>query len=121
MGFQRTKTFSFERKGIGIVIALLISLILVLTVSFHDYLPAHPPAYLLLADDKVKNVCTTGTFVKWKLNSKKYGFIPNLTEGNFCQTASIRQAYAYSIIISGITKHIREFSALFADLSPPAA
>jgi hypothetical protein len=121
MGFQRTKTLSFKREGICIVIILITSLILVLTVSFHDYLPAHPPASLLLAGDKAKNVCKAGTFVKWKLNPKTDGFFSIFTKYSFCQTASIRQAFAYSVIILGMTKHIREFSALFADLSPPSS
>jgi hypothetical protein len=104
-----------------VIVCLLTSVIFTLTVSFHDYLPVHPPSYLLLAEDKLKHQYMVGSTSKAKGNP-----MPQLFVGMYATCASAQApSYDYSssmyIIVAGNNQQYGGFLSLSADLSPPSS
>jgi hypothetical protein len=104
-----------------VIVCLLTSVIFTFTVSFHDYLPVHPPSYLLLAEDKLKHQYMAGSALKVKENLRPPFFV-----GMFATCASAQASpYDYSssmhIVVAGNNQQYGGFLSLAADISPPSA
>ena len=113
MGNRIIKLPHYKTTTIYIIICLLTSIIFALTVSLHDYQPVHPPAYLLLAEDKLKPHYATGRILKGK------GDIEATCDST--QASSDVPASVSCLIIAGNYQHFKGFLSLATDLSPPAA
>jgi hypothetical protein len=98
------------------VVCLLTSVIFALIVSFHDYLPEHPPAYILLAEDKLKPQYTAERVLKTKEDVNIYRL---LNMGTTCDPAQV--ALDGKAPSTGKIQKYNGFIPLFADLPPPIA
>jgi len=120
MKLKRTNLLSVQRRRILFIIGILTSLIFIFIVSFHDYLPEHPPHYLLLAEDKLKQLFNSVP-VKDKEIVKSHSLFFIQTKYDSSQAAAHRYSASNRIVVPNGNKQFAGFLSLSADLSPPAA
>ncbi len=120
MKLRRTNLLSVQTRWILFIIGILTSLIFVFIVSFHDYLPEHPPHYLLLAEDKLKQLFKSVP-VKDKEIVKSHSFFLIQTEYDSSQAAAHRYSASNRIVVPNSNKQFAGSLSLSANLSPPAA
>ena len=108
----------FATTKMCFIVCLFTSVIFASTVSFHDYLPEHPPAYMLLAEDKLKLQYMAGRALK---DLQKYSLLDTCAICDSAQAAPHINASSICILISGSIQKYQRFLSLFTDLPPPAA
>lgn len=102
----------------GFIVCVLTSVFFVLTVSFHDYLPEHPPAYVLLAEDKIKYKYTA---LKGGGNAGTLGFIDSDAIRELLRADINEYVFLTGIIGNAGQPKFNGFLSGDADLPPPAA
>ena len=100
------------------IVGLFTSVIFASIVSFHDYLPEHPPAYMLLAEDKLKLQYMAGSALK---DLQRYSLHDTYATSDSTQAAPHVNASSICILMSGSIQKYQRFLSLFTDLPPPAA
>jgi hypothetical protein len=120
MKLKRTGLLSVQARRILFITGILTSLIFVFIVSFHDYLPEHPPHYLLLAEDKLKQLFKSVP-LKDKEIVKSHSLFLIHTKYDSSQAAAHRHSASNRIVVSNSNKQFAGFLSLSANLSPPAA
>ena len=108
-----------KKTKIFLIVSLFTSVVFASIVSFHDYLPEHPPAYLLLAEDKLKLQYMAGHVLK---DLHIYTLLNNICATcDSAQVAPSVNASLICILISGSIQKYKRFLSLLTDLPPPAA
>jgi hypothetical protein len=106
-------------KLLSVLICILSSLVFGLTVSFHDYIPVHPPSYLLLAEDKL-NYKFAGSISKASASLGSCFVVADRDDhALFEPSANNRKSLISAAAAGNIIKYSGFFS-LSADLPPPA-
>lgn len=120
MRFGETNIYFSDSARMYLVVCLFTSVVFAFLVSFHDYLPAHSPAYLLMAEDKLKPLLKARHLLRTSENLRAYAFLNTLSECGSVLTAPDSYASSTYFIFYGSSSLSETLLSLSADLSPPA-
>ncbi len=117
--FRKIDVPYFKETKIYFVVCLFTSVMFALIVSSHDYLPVHPPSYLVPAEDKLTPQYAAGRTSIDEQNARAYSLSDIYATCDSDQTIPYKYASSTCGITTSNSHNFKGFVAFFTDLSPP--